>query len=204
MREQIIRPEQLKGIIEAAAFTKREGVTVKHLKEVILEGIAVSNQKIKEIIEQLQQDYQGRGVQLVKTGNFYRFQTNNDYGELLNRSNQVSAPKYSRAAMETLALIAYQQPITRGEIEKVRGVSVSSHIIKTMIDRDWIKVVGHKEVPGRPALYATTTEFLSYFGLSSLSHLPELTQIESLEAMLKADAAAVLDVPEETEEYVNE
>ena len=117
-------------------------------------------------------DYRPRGIQLVEVASGYRFQSLDSLSPWLSRLWQETSPRYSRAMLETLALIAYRQPITRGEIEQVRGVAVSSNIIKTLTEREWIKVVGHKEVPGRPALYATTKQFLDYFSLKSLSDLP--------------------------------
>ena len=120
----------------------------------------------------LELDYRPRGIQLKEVASGYRFQSLDSLSPWLSRLWQESSPKYSRAMLETLALIAYRQPITRGEIEQVRGVAVSSNIIKTLTEREWIKVIGHKEVPGRPALYATTKQFLDYFSLKSLSDLP--------------------------------
>jgi segregation and condensation protein B len=120
-------------------------------------------------------------VNLVKLASGYRFQAAANLGQWLTNLLYEKPAKYSRALLETLAIIAYKQPITRGEIENVRGVSVSSNIVRTLVERNWIKVVGHKEVPGRPSLYGTTNEFLDYFSLTSLSQLPELIEPESLD-----------------------
>jgi segregation and condensation protein B len=136
---------------------------------------------------ELELDYAPRGIHLVKVANGYRFQSDDGLGALLSKLWHENAPKYSRAMMEILALIAYRQPITRGEIEEIRGVSVSSHIVKSLSERNWVKVIGHKEVPGRPALLATTKTFLDYFSLSTLAELPSADDFaESLERAMNA------------------
>ena len=195
-----INPEQLKQLIEASLFVLAKPMTIKALKETVLAEFTVSRAKIKASIEELQQDYEGRGVQLIKVAGGYRFQTISELSQYLQPLWQEKAPKYSRATIETLAVIAYRQPVTRGDIEFVRGVAISSQIIKSLNDRNWIKVVGHKEVPGRPALYATTTEFLSYFGLDSITELPSLSDPESLDALF----STVKSAPEKIEESTNE
>ena len=129
-------------------------------------------------IENIQTHYQTRGIKLVEVGSGYRFQACASLAPWLANLWQERAPKYSRALLETLSLIAYRQPITRGEIEQVRGVTVGSGIIKTLLEREWIRVVGHKEVPGRPALYATTSAFLDYFSLAGLDELPPLPELQ--------------------------
>jgi len=178
-----INPDQLKQLIEASLFVLGKSVSIKNLKETVLVNFNVSRAKIELAIEELQQDYQGRGIELVRVAGGYRFQSIESLSPFLQPLWQEKAPKYSRATLETLAVIAYRQPVTRGDIEFVRGVAVSSHTIKSLTDRLWIKMVGHKEVPGRPALYATTTEFLAYFGLDTLADLPLLTDTESLAAL---------------------
>ena len=178
-----INPEQLKQLIEASLFVLGKTVSIKSLKETVLVNFSVTRVKIKAAIEELQQDYQGRGVELISVAGGYRFQTIEALSPYLQPLWQEKAAKYSRATLETLAVIAYRQPVTRGDIEFVRGVAVSSHTIKSLTDRQWIKTVGHKEVPGRPALYATTDIFLAYFGLERLADLPPLTDTESLEAL---------------------
>lgn len=178
-----INDEQLKQLIEACLFVAAKPMSLKAISETVLAGLKVSRKQLKAVIEVLEADYQDRGVQLVKVAGGYRFQTQADLSPYLQNLWQEKAPKYSRATLETLAVIAYKQPATRGDIEQVRGVAVSSHIIKTLTERHWIKVVGHKEVPGRPSLYATTTEFLAYFGLETLADLPSLSDAESLQAL---------------------
>jgi len=178
-----INPDQLKQLIEASLFVMGKSVSIKSLKETVLVNFNVSRAKIKLAIEELQQDYQGRGIELVSVAGGYRFQSIESLSPFLQPLWQEKAPKYTRATLETLAVIAYRQPVTRGDIEFVRGVAVSSHTIKSLADRQWIRMVGHKEVPGRPALYATTTEFLAYFGLDTIADLPPLTDTESLAAL---------------------
>lgn len=167
-----ISNEQLKQLVEAAIFVADEPISVEHLQETVLLDLKVSQKRLKAILDELQLDYRPRGVQLIKVASGYRFQSMDSLAPWLSKLWQEQAPRYSRALLETLALIAYRQPITRGEIEDVRGVSVSTHIVKTLSERGWIKVVGHKEVPGRPALYATTKAFLDYFSLGHLDELP--------------------------------
>ncbi|ABX49964.1 SMC-Scp complex subunit ScpB [Shewanella baltica] len=191
-----INPTQLKQLIEASLFVLGKPLSAKMLKDTVLVDFTVSRDKIKAALDELQQDYQDRGVQLVKVAGGYRFQTLEVLSPFLQPLWQEKAPKYSRATLETLAVIAYRQPVTRGDIEQVRGVAISSHIIKSLSDRHWIKVVGHKEVPGRPALYATTLEFLAYFGLDTLADLPPLSDTESLQAVF----SSVRLTPEQSEE----
>ncbi|ODB34284.1 SMC-Scp complex subunit ScpB [Pseudoalteromonas sp. BMB] len=171
-----VSDEQLVELVEAAIFVSDKPLSKKRLKETVLEDISVSSPRIDQALETLINHYQTRGVRLVEVGTGYRFQACPSLSPWLSKLWQEKAPKYSRATLETLALIAYRQPITRGEIEQVRGVTVSSNIIKSLIDREWIKVVGYKEVPGKPALYATTKQFLDYFSLSGLGELPRLPE----------------------------
>ncbi len=171
-----VSDEQLVELVEAAIFVSDKPLSKKRLKETVLEDISVSSPRIDQALETLVNHYQTRGVRLVEVGTGYRFQACPSLSPWLSKLWQEKAPKYSRATLETLALIAYRQPITRGEIEQVRGVTVSSNIVKSLIDREWIKVVGYKEVPGKPALYATTKQFLDYFSLSGLGELPRLPE----------------------------
>ena len=175
-----INRAQLKQLVEATLFVAEKPVSKSRLKETTLANFAVSDKQLSAVIDELILDYQPRGIQLVEVASGYRFQSLDSLAPMLSTLWQESAPKYSRAMLETLALIAYRQPITRGEIEQVRGVSVSSNIIKTLSEREWIKTVGHKEVPGRPALYATTKVFLDYFSLKSLAELPSADQFKAL------------------------
>lgn len=167
--------QQLKQAIEALLFVAEKPLTEQQLVEHFA-AENVSRKQVRQVLEELQQDYQERGVQLVNVASGYRFQTRHELGDIISRLWQEKPARYSQALLETLALIAYRQPITRGDIEEIRGVSVSSSIMKTLQERGWIKVVGHREVPGRPQLYATTAEFLDYFSLRDLSELPAIPE----------------------------
>lgn len=163
---------QLKQLLEAAIFVADQALSKEDLQGTVLDGLGVGSKMLNEALEDIRLDYQARGIQLLEVASGFRFQSMDSLSPWLSKLWQEQAPRYSRALLEILSLIAYRQPITRGEIEDVRGVSVSSQIMKTLSERGWIKVVGHKEVPGRPSLYATTKEFLNYFSLKSLSDLP--------------------------------
>ena len=178
---QTITDDSLKSLVEAAIFAANKPLTLSKLKQGLLANYNVKHQRLAVIIAELKDDYKNRGIELVEVASGFRFQVVDKYNDDLSIYHQEKAPKFSRAMLETLALIAYKQPITRGEIEEIRGVAVSSHITKTLLEREWIKTVGQKEVPGRPVLYATTKEFLDYFSLKSLAQLPELMPIADLE-----------------------
>ncbi|MDM7859860.1 SMC-Scp complex subunit ScpB [Alteromonas sp. ASW11-36] len=167
-----INDVQLKQLVEAAIFVAEEPLSKDRMQATVLSDFKVSSQQLNKILVEIQEDYASRGIQLHQLASGYSFRSNDALSPFLSRLWQETAPRYSRAMLETLALIAYRQPITRGEIEDVRGVAVSSNIIRTLTEREWVHVIGHKEVPGRPALYATTNKFLDYFGLKSLSELP--------------------------------
>ena len=142
-----------------------------------------SRDEIRQALKQLDEDYANRGFELKEVASGFRIQVKQDYSMWVGRLWEEKPARYSRALLETLALIAYRQPITRGEIEEIRGVSVSSNIIKTLMEREWIKVLGHKDVPGKPALYGTSKEFLDYFNLKSLEDLPTLAELKDLDQM---------------------
>ncbi|MFT5635663.1 MAG: segregation and condensation protein B [Cognaticolwellia sp.] len=178
IRHKDIDDAKLQRLVEAALFIADKPLSVQLLKRDFLIEYRVSNLRIRDIIIAIQAQYKGRGVELNKVASGYRFQTPTELSDDLAHLYKEKASKYSRAILETLALIAYKQPITRGEIEDIRGVAVSSQIIKTLTDRSWIKTVGHKEVPGRPVLYASTPEFLDYFSLTTLDQLPALMPME--------------------------
>lgn len=167
--------QQLKQAIEALLFVAEAPLTEQQLVDHFA-AENVTRKQVKEVLNELQADYQERGVQLIHVASGYRFQTRSELGGIIGRLWQEKPVRYSQALLETLALIAYRQPITRGDIEEIRGVSVSSTIMKTLQERGWIKVVGHREVPGRPLLYATTSEFLDYFSLRDLSELPAIPE----------------------------
>ena len=190
-----IEQNKLKNIIEAALMAVAKPMTIEQLMQLFAEEERPSNNAIKEALELLKEESNERGVELKEVASGYRYQAKQEYSEWLSRLWEEKPAKYSRAALETLALIAYRQPVTRAEIEDVRGVGVSSSIIKTMIEREWIRVVGHRDVPGRPALYATTKQFLDYFNMKSLDELPTLAEIKDLE-----DLNPELDLPNPDEE----
>lgn len=173
--------QKVKNIIEAVLMSVGKPMNIEQLSKLFTEDEKVSNSVIKKVLGQLQLDYAGRGIALKEVASGFRFQSDQDYSEWLARLWEEKPARYSRAFLETLALIAYRQPVTRGEIEDVRGVGVSSNIIKTMLEREWIRVVGHRDVPGRPALYATTRHFLDYFDMKSLDELPSLAEIKELD-----------------------
>jgi segregation and condensation protein B len=163
-------------LVEAALFVAESPLSVKAIQQTVLADVGAARAQVTMILDELKLRYKDSGIELVEVASGFRFQARAEYAPQLANLSSERAPRYSRALLETLTLIAYRQPITRGEIEAIRGVAVSSNIIGTLKDRDWIKVVGYKEVPGRPALLATTKMFLDYFGLKSLSGLPELEQ----------------------------
>lgn len=182
-----INDEQLKQLLEAAIFVNESPLSTDKMRNTILSELDVSSRQLNKALKELELDYAPRGIKLTKVASGYRFQSDTGLGQLLSKLWQETVPKYSRAMLETLALIAYKQPITRGEIEEIRGVAVSSNIIRALTERQWIKVVGHKEVPGRPSLLATTPVFLDYFALSSLSELPSAdTFTDNIEAAIMA------------------
>lgn len=168
--------KEVKLILETALLTAGEPMTVTELKKLFDEDIAAD--ALRKVLEELRQDWVGRGVELTLVASGWRFQARPEYQKYLDRLSPEKPPKYSRAVLETLAIIAYKQPVTRGDIEEIRGVTVSSQILKTLEERGWIDVVGHREVPGRPALYATTKGFLDDLNLRSLSELPPLEEGE--------------------------
>lgn len=153
---------------------------------------------LKKVLGQLADDYKGKSVELKEVSSGYRFQVRKDYAEWVSRLWEEKPARYSRALLETLALVAYKQPITRGEIEKIRGVSVSSQIMKTLLEREWVHVVGHRDVPGKPAIYATTREFLDYFNLTSLEELPPLAEIKDLDKIAGELALSDPDASEQS------
>ena len=151
---------------------------------------------IREAISVLQEEYEARGLALVQVGSGYRIQIRETMRPWVARLWEEKPARYSRALLETLSLIAYRQPVTRGEIEEVRGVSVSTTIMKTLQEREWVHIVGHRDVPGRPAMYGTTKKFLDYFGLKSLSDLPSLAELRDLSAIGKDLELDLSDIPE--------
>lgn len=175
---------ELKNILEAALLASDKPMSVSNALTLFKDEPELPERDaIRAALQSLQQDYEGRGVELVEVASGYRFQVRSDYSRWINRLFDERPPRYSRALLETLAIIAYRQPITRAEIEEIRGVSISGSIIKTLQEREWIRVVGHRDVPGKPELLATTREFLDYFNLKKLSELPSLAEIKDFDQL---------------------
>jgi segregation and condensation protein B len=173
-------PEQFTQIIEAALMVAGRPLTVAQLQKLFDELDQPETHEIKSTINALQEKYQETGVELHEVASGFQFQAKTHLSPWISRLWEERAPRYSRAFLETLALIAYRQPITRAEVEDIRGVSASSHHFKTLLERDWIRVLGYRDVPGKPALYGTTKEFLDYFNLKNLSQLPTLSELKDL------------------------
>ena len=170
-------------IIEGALLAAGKALTVAQIAGLFEEHERPENAAIRDALEQVAERCEDRGFELQEVASGFRFQVRQNLSPWVARLWQERPQKYSRALLETLALVAYRQPITRGEIEEIRGVAVSSSIIKTLHEREWIRVVGHRDVPGRPAMYATTRQFLDYFNLTSLDQLPALAEIRDLETL---------------------
>jgi len=174
--------QQLKNTIEAVLMSAEKPLKVNEIEALFAgDNDMPSRDEIRKSLKELGEDYENRGFELKEVSSGFRIQVRQDYSDWVGRLWEEKPARYTRALLETIALIAYRQPITRGEIEEVRGVSVSSNIIKTLMEREWIKVLGHKDVPGKPALYGTTKEFLDYFNLKSLEDLPSLAEIKDLD-----------------------
>ena len=168
-------PSEAKRILEAALLASPEPVGIPELKRLF--DSEVSPDTVRNLLTELAEEWQGRSVELVNVASGWRFQTRPDFQPYLERLAPEKPPRYSRAVLETLAIIAYRQPVTRGDIEEIRGVTVSTQIVQSLENRGWIDVVGHRETPGRPALYATTRKFLDDLGMRSLEELPPLEEI---------------------------
>lgn len=178
-----MQKEKLQAILEAILVSAEKSLSIEKLLGFFKEDDLVNRQDVKQSLQQIAQFYQHRGFELVETASGFRFQTREEYKQWVTQHWDEKPAKYSRALLETLALIVYRQPITRAEIEDVRGVAVSSHIIKILQEREWIRIVGHKEVPGRPALLGTTRQFLDYFNLKSLDEMPSLSDVQDIEKL---------------------
>ena len=172
---QQLNLEEVKRVLEAVLLSSSGALTLAELKRVF--EVELGNDFLRRALEELRADWQGRAVELVQVADGWRFQTRPEVQPYLDRLNPEKPPRYSRAVLETLAVIAYRQPVTRGDVEEIRGVAVNSQIVKTLEERGWIEVVGHKDVPGRPALFATTKQFLSDLNLRALSELPPLPEL---------------------------
>ncbi|MGN6314459.1 MAG: SMC-Scp complex subunit ScpB [Rhodanobacteraceae bacterium] len=189
--------DKLKKIVEAALLAAQQPLTVAMLGALFAEEEAVTHSELAQALEALGNECEGRGVELIEVASGFRYQVREDVHPWVARLWSERQTKYSRALLETLALIAYRQPITRGEIEQIRGVAVATSIMRTLEEREWIRVVGYRDVPGKPALFGTTRNFLDYFNLKSLDQLPTLAEIRDLEDIEpQLSLVAGVDAPE--------
>lgn len=184
-------------ILEAALLCSHQPMSLREMRQLFDDTVSADG--VLAMLGTIREQWSGRGVELVEVGTGWRFQTRPDVQAHLDRLHPEKPPKYSRATLETLAIVAYKQPVTRGDIEDIRGVTVSSHIVKQLEDRGWVEVIGHRDAPGRPALFATTRQFLDDMGLSSLAQLPTLDGLPVSQALLPGlegeEAAAAPDEP---------
>ena len=169
---------KVKNIIEALLLSSGEPMSADKLHKIINSKTSCTKADVLESIDELKDDYETKEIEIFKVASGFRIQAKSSVNDFLNIIYAEKTPRYSRALMETLSIIVYKQPVTRGDIESIRGVSVSSSIMRTLTDRNWIKIVGYRDVPGKPAMFSTTNEFLDYFGLEKLSELPDLPDIK--------------------------
>lgn len=181
-------------VLETALICAQQPLPVRELRVLFKDELGADT--IKELLAELQDEWALRGVELVCVASGWRFQSRPEMREYLDRLHPEKPPRYSRAALETLAIIAYRQPVTRGDMEDIRGVTINSQILKQLEDRGWVEVIGHREAPGRPALYATTRQFLDDLGLASLDQLPELQSPTQQSAVFEALADSLGTQPE--------
>lgn len=175
--------KKIKDIVEAALLAAGRPLNLDQLSVLFSEDERPEPQQLRKALDQLAKDYADRAIELKEVGSGFRIQVRATLAMWVQRLWEERPTRYSRALLETLALIAYRQPITRAEIEDVRGVSISTSIMKTLQDREWIRIVGHRDVPGRPAMYGTTRQFLDYFGIKSLDELPTLAELRDIDAI---------------------
>lgn len=169
---------QIKNIVEALLLSSGEPLSADRIHKIINSKESCTKAEVLEAIDSLKIDYENKEIEISRVASGFRIQAKASINDFLNIIYAEKTPRYSRALMETLSIIAYKQPVTRGDIESIRGVSVSSSIMRTLTDRNWIKIVGYRDVPGKPAMFSTTNEFLDYFGLEKLSELPDLPDIK--------------------------
>ncbi len=194
----VLDSAKIKNIVEAALLAAGQPLSVGRLLNLFMDENQPSREELNDALAALADECASRGVELVEVGSGFRYQAKQENAQWIARLWEEKPARYSRALLETLALIAYRQPITRGEIEDIRGVSVSTSIIKTLMERDWVKVVGHRDVPGKPAMYASTKQFLDYFSLKGLSDLPTLAEIRDIDSI-----NAELDLAEPGSEHAD-
>ncbi len=194
---------EVKHFIESALLAAGRPMSIDQLLSLFDDASAAKKSQIKQAISDLVDEYQDRGITIEEVASGFRIQIKSNMADRLHKLWEDRPPRYSRAMFETLALIAYRQPMTRGEIEEIRGVAVSSNIVRTLLEREWIRVVGHRDVPGRPAMFGTTKLFLDYFGLKKLDDLPPLADLsdwETLRVQLNLPAVEEDELPAETAE----
>ncbi len=175
--------DQIKYIVEAALLAAGRPLSLDQLRDLFGDEQPLSRTEIREALDALSRDYAGRGIGLGEVASGFRIEVRSSMSPWLTKLWEERPPRYSRALMETLSIVAYRQPVTRGDVEEIRGVAVTTNIIRTLLERGWIKVVGYRDVPGKPAMYGTTREFLDYFGLRRLEDLPPLAEIRDLDRM---------------------
>jgi segregation and condensation protein B len=188
-------PDEVKMVLEAALLSAQQPLPVSELRKMFDEDIGADT--LRRLLDELKETWKDRGIELTVTAGGWRFQTRASVQKYLERVHPEKPPRYSRAVLETLAIIAYRQPVTRGDIEEIRGVTVSSEVLKRLEDRGWIDVIGHKETPGHPALYATTSTFLDDLGLRSLQELPPLEDIAKTLELTQTPPPAPQPAPDE-------
>ena len=188
---------QIKNIVEALLLSSGEPLSADRIHKIINSKESCTKAEILEAIDSLKIDYENKEIEISRVASGFRIQAKASINDFLNIIYAEKTPRYSRALMETLSIIAYKQPVTRGDIESIRGVSVSSSIMRTLTDRNWIKIVGYRDVPGKPAMFSTTNEFLDYFGLEKLSELPDLPDIKEAQNLS-------LDLESETTNEMNQ
>lgn len=191
----MVEDNKIKQIIEVALLTNSQPLSIDDFQKMFDKNIERST--IRMLLDEIQQDWQDKSLDLVQVAHGYRFQSKVEFSEFLKKLNPDRVPKYSRAVLEVLAIIAYRQPVTRGDIEKIRGVSLNPNSLKQLIEREWVDIIGQKEVPGRPSLYATTKYFLDDFGLKSLSQLPEYKELENSDLNLSNNEENPLESTQE-------
>lgn len=174
---------ETKQIIEGLLMAAGKPLPMSKIAEVFPEKERPEPDQLKAALKEIEEDCEARGFELKKVASGYRFQVKQQFSEWVGKLWEEKPQRYSRALLETISIIAYRQPVTRGEIEKIRGVAVSTNIIRTLMERDWVRIVGHRDVPGRPAMFATTKQFLDYFNLKSLDELPPLAEIRDMEEL---------------------
>ncbi len=204
-----LTPELFQQILEAALMVAGRPLTTQMMQKLFDESEQPETGFIKSVLATIAAKYENSGIELREVASGYQFQAKTELSPWLSRLWEERAPRYSRAFLETLALIAYRQPITRAEIEEIRGVTASSNIIKTLMEREWIKIMGYRDVPGKPALYGTTKTFLDYFNLKSLTELPTLTELKDLDSFdeklqVQLELAEPEEEPSEQETNIEE